>query len=55
MFQIRCWYNKGNDDKNKVEHSAIRCSNCGKQTGSYMDNMNTKYKDIITTFVFNRR
>ena len=30
MFQIRCWYNKGHDDKNKVESIATRCSNCGK-------------------------
>ena len=30
MIQNRCWYNKGHDDQNKVEHIAIRCSNCGK-------------------------
>ena len=48
-----CWYNKGNDDKNKVEHIAIRCSNCEKETGLYMDNMNTKFKDIIASFVLN--
>ena len=48
MLQICCWYNKGHDDKNKLEHIPIRCSNCGKQTGSSMDDINTKYKDIIT-------
>ena len=53
MFQISCCYNKGHDDKNKVEHIAIRCSNCGKETGLYMDSMNTKYKDIITSFLLN--
>ena len=30
MIQISCWYNKGHDDQNKVEHIAIRCINCGK-------------------------
>ena len=39
--------------KNKVEHIAIRCSNCGKETGLSMGDMNTKYKDIITSFVLN--
>ena len=53
MVQIHCWYNKGHDDQNKVEHIAIRCSNCGKQTDSSMDDMNTKYQDITTSFVLN--
>ena len=53
MLQIRCWYSKGHDDQNKVEHFDIRCSNCGKETFLSMDNMNTKYKDIITTFLLN--
>ena len=51
MFQIRFWYNKGHDDQNRVKSIAIRCIYCGKQTGLSMDNMNTKYKDIITLFV----
>ena len=50
LFYICCWYNKGHDDQNKVEHIAIRCSNCWGETGSSMD-MNTKYKDIITLFL----
>ena len=50
-FQIRFWYNKGHDEQNKVEHIAIRCINCGKETGLSMDNINTKYKDIITSCV----
>ena len=54
MFHIRCWYNKGHYDKNKVEHIAIRCSNCGKETGLSMDNINTKYKDITTSYVLNK-
>ena len=53
MFQINFWYNKGNNDQNKVEHIATRGSNCGKETVLSMDNMNTKYKDIITSFVLN--
>ena len=53
MFQISFWYNKGHDDQNKVEHIAVRCSNCGKETSLYVDNMNTKYKYIITSFVLN--
>ena len=48
IFKIRCWYNKGHDDKINLEHIAIRCGNCGKETGLSMDNMNTKYKDIFT-------
>ena len=53
MFQISCWYNKGHYDQNKLEHIAIRCSDCGRETGLSMDNMNTKYKDIIASFVLN--
>ena len=53
MFQMRFWYNKGHDDHNDVKIIAIRFINCGKQTGLYMDNMNTKYKDIVTKFVLN--
>ena len=36
MFQISCWYNKGNDDKIKLEHIAIMCSNCEKKQGDYV-------------------
>ena len=53
MFKIRCWYNKGHNDKNKVGNIAIECSNCGKETVIYMDNMNTTYQDIITLFLLN--
>ena len=53
MFHISCLYNKGHDDQNKVEYISIRCSNCVKETGVSVDNMNTKYKDIITSFVLN--
>ena len=54
MFQISCWYNKGHDDQNKVGNIDIRCSNCGKETMIDMDIMNTKYQDIITSFVLNK-
>ena len=53
MFQMRCWYNKGHFDKNRVKNISIRCSNCGKETGLSMKNINTNYKDIITSFVLN--
>ena len=53
MFQIFCWYNKGHDDQNKFEHIAIRCISCGKEIMISMDNMNTTYQDIITSFVLN--
>ena len=53
MFQIICWYNKGHDDQNKVENIAISCSNCGKETMISMNNMNTTYQYIITSFVLN--
>ena len=52
-FYIRCCYNGGHNDQNKVEHVAIRCINRGKQTDVSMDDMNTKYKDITTLFAFN--
>ena len=53
MFQIRCWYNKGHDDQNKVENIAIRCTNSGKQNVLSMKSMNNNDKDIITSFVLN--
>ena len=53
MLNIRCWYNTGEEDQNTVENIAIGCSNCGKETMIYTDNMNTTYQDIITTFVLN--
>ena len=53
IFKINCWYNKVNGDQNKVEHTAIRCSNCRRGYGLSMDNMNNKYKDIVSLFVFN--
>ena len=53
MFQISCWYNKGHDDQNKVEHLYKRFSHCGKEAMISMDNMNTTYQDIFTLFVLN--
>ena len=32
---------------------AIRCSNCGKEKGLSTNNINTNYRDIITSFVLN--
>ena len=54
MFQIRFWYDNEHGDQNDVKIIAIRCSNCGKETGLSMKNMNTNYKYIITSFVFNK-
>ena len=53
MFQMFLWYDKEPDDQNDVKIIAIRCSNCRKETGLSMDNMNTKYKNIVTVFVLN--
>ena len=33
---------------------AIRCSNCGKETGLSTKNMNTNNKYIISSFVLNK-
>ena len=53
MFQIHIWYNKEHYDQNNVENIVIRCSNCGSETGLSTNNMDTNYKDIITSFVLN--
>ena len=53
MFQVNFWHDKEPDDQNFVKIIAIMCSNCGKETGLSMDNMNTKFKDIVTVFVLN--
>ena len=54
MFKIKCWYISGGVEKNTAEKIAIRCSNCGKETMTDVDNLNTKYQDIITNFVLNK-
>ena len=36
-----------------MENVAIRCSICGKSTGTSMKNMNKNYNDIIAQFVLN--
>ena len=54
MFKIKCWYSPwGAEIKNTAEKIAIRCSNCGNETIIDVDNLNTTYQDIITTFVLN--
>ena len=53
MFKIKYWYSPGGVEKNTGEKIAIRCSNCGKETIIDVDNLNTTYQDIITTFVLN--
>ena len=53
MFQMRFRNDKEPDDDNNVKIIAISFSNCGKETGLSMDNMNNNYKDIITSFVWN--
>ena len=55
MFKIKCWWNPADDEiKQKVVKVAIRCSNCGRETMIDVDNMNTTYQDIITTFILNK-
>ena len=44
---------EGRWDKNTGIKVAIRSSNCEKETMIDVDNMNTTYQDIITTFVLN--
>ena len=54
MFNIKLWWNPREDDiKQTVLKVDIRCINCGKETMIYVENLNTTYKDIITTFVLN--
>ena len=48
------WYYTEPDYKNDVKNIYIKCSNCGKETALYMDNMNINYKDIFTIFVLNK-
>ena len=50
---MRFWYDNEPDDKNHVKINAIRCSNCEKETGLSMDNLNSNYINIITSFVLN--
>ena len=53
MFKTSFWYYKESDDKNDVVIIGIGCIHCGKETVLYMNNMNTNYKDIITSFLLN--
>ena len=54
IFKIKCWYNPREDEiKNTGIKTAIRCSNCEKETMIDLDILDTTYQDIIPTFVFN--
>ena len=50
---MQFWYDNEHYDQNDIKIIDIMYSNCGKETGLSMNNINTNYKDIITTFVFN--
>ena len=43
--------------EDEIKHTGVKvsiiCSNCGKETMIDVDNLNTTYQDIITTFVLN--
>ena len=54
MFQMRFWYDNKHDDQNDMKIISIRCSNRRKEKGLSMNNMNTNYKYIITSFVLNK-
>ena len=54
MSWIRFWSDNEHDDQNDVKIIAIRCRNCGKETGLSMKTMNTNYKDIINSYVLNK-
>ena len=54
MFGIKCQCSQGEVEiKNTGEKISIRCSNYGKETMINVDNLNTTYQDIITTFLLN--
>ena len=54
MFKIKFWWNPGEYEiKYTGIKITIRCGNFGKETMIYVGIMNTKYQDIITTFVLN--
>ena len=53
MFKIKCWYSPGGVEKNLTKEIAISSGNCGKETMIDVDNLNTTYQDIITTFMLN--
>ena len=54
MFKIKCWWNQREYDiKQTLVKISIRCSNCGKETMIDVENFNTTYQDIITTFILN--
>ena len=53
MIQMCFGCYKEPDHQNDVKSISIRCSNCGKETGLYMKNMNNNYGYITTSFVLN--
>ena len=54
IFNNKCWWNPWEDDlKQTVVKDVIRCSNGGKEKMIYVDNLNTTYQHIITTFLLN--
>ena len=53
MFKIQCWYSLGGAEiTNTAEKISTWCSNCGKKMID-VDNLNTTYQYIITTFALN--
>ena len=55
IFKIKFWWNRieKDDIKQTVKKVAIRCSNCGKETMTDGDLLETDYQKIITTFALN--
>ena len=53
MFQMSFGYDNEPDDQNDVNVIAIMCIICRKETGLSINNMNTNYKGIITSFLCN--
>ena len=53
MFKIKCWYSPGGVEKNTAEKISIWWSDYGKEIIIDVDNMNTTYQYIITTFALN--
>ena len=49
---MHMWYYEENLEENMVDNIGIRCSNCGKTIGLYVNNKNDK--GMVTNFVLNK-
>ena len=54
MLRIKCWYSPRYNEKKYGIKISIMCGNCGKEKKIDVDNFNTTYPDVITTFLLNK-